>query len=701
MKKLLSLAIVLLQVSAISAASFTLASSTMKARVVVAPDQPESVMLAAQDLVSDVRMITGFDLKLVEARKARKGDVFIHTARDASKWENYDVVVSDGVLDICGSDERGTMFGVYEFIEDYLGVDPLNYWNGASYPSSESLYWEDVSIHQGTPSVKFRGWFINDEDLITAWKEPSGNRRLDYPFYKTIANYDIIEEIAEALVRSRFNLIIPASFINVMNPAEKKVIDICAKRGVYVSMHHIEPMGVSGYTFLNYWEDRGETLEFSYFSHPEKMEEVWTESAKIWATYPNVIWQIGLRGIADRPMWTADPKIPKTGEGRGKLISDAIAKQVEILDKIGVPKENRHVSTTLWMEGASLNNQGFLKFPEGTIVVFADNGPGWKWTPDFWSVKRNASNKYGVYYHHALIGDGPHLAPLTPAAKTFEMMQDAVKMNTSEYAIFNVSNIREFGYNIDATTSMLWDMNNFDPQKWTEDWIARHYSSDREKWMKAYTLYYNSLQEHPLAELPLYLDGYMQGLCNGYLRELEKALKGESDAVSLAEPFAQKLPKNPKINEWEKVIFMYGDVETYKDMTRNASLKTPSQNYSALCAQKASYQLAMEYSDALYDRLSEPEKAFAYTTIVYPSILMYHYTSFTAGLLLAREYLECGEKSKAIQCMKDVVADMDAIKEAYSEYCSGKWKNWYRDCRKINIPALASRAEAIYKALSK
>lgn len=681
------------------AESFTLASSSQKARVIIMPGQHESVRLAAEDFVSDVKAITGIELKLVEARKARKGDVFIHTVKDDSKWENYDVVVSNGILDISGTDERGTMFGIYDFIENYLGVDPLSYWNDTAYPSSDELKWDNVAIHQGTPSVKFRGWFINDEDLLTSWKEPSGKRRIDYAYYTTVANYDIIEHIAEALVRSRYNLIIPASFVNVLNPVEKRIIDICARRGVYVSMHHIEPMGVSAYTFFNYWEDRGDKREFSYFTNPEKMEEVWTESAKVWATYPNVIWQVGLRGIADSPMWHADPKIPTTAEGRGKLISDAIAKQVEILDKVGVPKENRYVSTTLWMEGSSLNNQGVLKFPEGTIIVFADNGPGWKWTPDFWNVKRYPSNKYGVYYHHALIGDGPHLAPLTPATKTYQMMQDIVSMNTSEYAIFNVSNIREFCYNIDATAKILWNMDSFNPQVWTENWVEKHYSSDRDKWMKAYTLYYNSLQEHPLAELPLFLDGYMMDWCNRNMDQFEKELKGEADVRNLAEPFNQQLPKNPESDDLIKNIFMYGE-ETYKDMTRDARLLTPSQNYSALCAQKASFQLAMEYARALYDRLPETEKNFALTTIIYPSTLMYHFTSFTAGIFLAREYYECGETKKAAQCMKEVVTDMDAIKHASEEYCSGKWENWYRDCRKINLSAIGKRAEAIYEILT-
>ena len=681
----------------LSAESFTLVSPQKKGRIVIAKGEPEFITLAAGDLARDVKKITGAELQIVKGKKAKPGDVLICTQADPDRWESYDLSVSKGVLTISGSDARGTMFGIYEFTERFLGVDPMAFWNDTAYPKAETLAWDDVAFHQDPPSFKFRGWFINDEDLLTAWKESSGNRRLDYPFYSTVVNTEVMERIAEALVRARYNLIIPASFINIANPPEAALVDICAKRGVFLSMHHIEPMGVNGFTFLNYWKDRGEDVTFSYFSNPEKMVEVWRETAKIWAKYPNVIWQIGLRGIADRPMWTADPNVPKSDEGRGKLISDAIAKQVEILDEIGVPKENRYLSTTLWMEGAALNRQGYLTFPKDVIIVFADNGPGWKWTPDFWSVPRSANNKYGVYYHHALIGDGPHLAPLTPATKTYQMMKDVVKMNSSDYAIFNVSDIREFTYNIDATSKMLWNMDAFSPEAWTRDWITKHLTRDTDQWERAFSMYYNALQQHPVAGIPLYLDGYMNGICRREMASLEKELAGKGDPEALREPFSIAY-NDPGSDSFIASHFLITD-QKLSEMTRNARLESAAQNYSALCAQKASLQLAMNLSSALYGRLPEAEKGFAYTTLVYPSTLMYHFTAFTADLILARQYLAAGDREGVKQTLKEALDEMEAIHAAAGTYCSGKWENWYRDCRKVDIKALNERAQKIFDSL--
>lgn len=51
---------------------------------------------------------------------------------------------------------------------------------------------------------------------------------------------------------------------------------------------------------------------FSYFINKEKVEEVWKVYANEWTNFPNVIWQIGLRRIGDRPMWLADLNVPQT-----------------------------------------------------------------------------------------------------------------------------------------------------------------------------------------------------------------------------------------------------------------------------------------------------------------------------------------------------------------------------------------------------
>ena len=641
--------------------SFILASPEKKASVTVAPGEPEYVYLAAQDLVSDVKSITGVELELRRGKKVRKGGVFIGTSPGDGRWEAYEVSVSDGILQMRGSNPRGTMFAVYDFIERYLGVDPMYFWDDAACPSADRLEWEDVHIVQGPPDFKFRGWFINDEDFLTGWKDSGALRCIDYDFFNHVIAPEVMEKVAEALVRSRYNLVIPSSFIWISNPAEEALVRICSERGLYITMHHQEPLGLSGRIFIQYWKERGEDVTFSYLTHREKMEAMWRESVEGWKKYPDIIWTIGLRGAGDKAVWATDKSVPASMEERGRIISEAMARQIEILDEAGVPKENRLYETTLWLEGAELNARGLLKFPEGTIIHFADNGPGWRWARDFRETPRQDGLKYGVYYHPALIPDGSHMVPLIPVEQMRRMLGEAKAGGATESAFLNVGNVRELSYNIAAASRLLWDMDAFDSARWQKDWIERHYPGHADGLQNAYNLYFNALERHPVSDIPYFLDGYLFGLCKGKLSAISRMLKEgterEGDAFAVAPPASA--PDATRFN------------------STGPSFAHPMDQYRRLCAQKASYELASTLAREEYARLPESEKPFAYSTIVYPSVLMYELTSLAAELTYVRWALAHSRNSLAKDHLSAARKHYDAIMAEGNVYASGKWAGWY------------------------
>ena len=49
--------------------------------------------------------------------------------------------------------------------------------------------------------------------------------------------------VLETAVRLGINLIIPASFVDIHNPPEENLIRMAVERGLYVSQHHVEPLG--------------------------------------------------------------------------------------------------------------------------------------------------------------------------------------------------------------------------------------------------------------------------------------------------------------------------------------------------------------------------------------------------------------------------------------------------------------------------
>lgn len=664
----------------------TLAGYGKTARIVVADNEDNAVVIAAKDLQSDIAKITGKTPALLRSSRPKKGDVFISTRSDG-RWEAYDVSSRDGVLRICGSDPRGTMFGIYDFCENYLGVDPFYFWNDSPLPKSETLLWDNVEIHSPGPTFRYRGFFVNDEDFLCAWKEPSGHRDNGYKYYDKVMPPELMDRILEAALRSRMNLIIPATLTNIFNPPEAALVDACARRGMFISQHHIEPLGVSNFTYNLYWKAKGGDIPFySYYRNPDKLEEVWRESAKRWAKYPNVLWQIGLKGTGDHSIWEADPTIPEDDSVRAGIISSAMAAQARILDEIGVPREGRIMTNTLWADAAAFNARGLLSWPEGTTVVFSDNCPGWRWPEDFWNTERLPGRTYGVYYHPAVMIAGPHLASLVPVEKTYSCVGEAVGKSSSDYIVFNVANIREITCNLDAATKMVWDYSGFKPEEWQKTWVKRHYGTDSELWRSAYNIHYHATQTHPETGLPILFDGQMVRRIGKMNKHLAELLSNPGSATAQIEDIVNEGRSADVTDTWKKAISSVMGLEVLPDR----------ETFKRLASQKAAFCISREYSLSLFNSLEDNGvRQFAYTTLVYPTSIMEDITAWMMELLHAQFCLERGDRSDAIAHIRKAVGAADDILDLAEEYCSGKWENWYRGCIKLDIYGERARSAAL------
>lgn len=667
--------------------SFIFVTAERAAPIAVAAGEPEFVRLAAEDLASDVQKITGKRPEVIAGGQAPAGACVVIGTKAGGPWESYRVGAEGGRLVIEGGDARGTMFGVYAFCERYLKVDPLYFWSGREPEKRSELKWDSVALASGAPAFKFRGWFVNDEDLLTDWKESAGPRHIDYLFYNQVVNHGVMRALVESLVRSGYNLIIPASFIDILNPPEAAIVEECVRRGVFVSQHHVEPMGVSAFSYFNYWKARGKDLKYSYFSQPAEVREVWRAYAQKWAAYPNVIWQLGLRGAADRPMWQSDASVPQSDEERGRIISEAMAEQVRILDEV-CPGRPRLMSTTLWAEGSVLNRKGLLKIPEGTIIVFADNSPGWKWQRDFYETPRNPKNAYGVYYHHALIGSGPHLAQAVPPNKTYELLKAARDRGAGEYAIFNVSNVREFVLGIAATAEMTWRTDGYDPDAWLDGWVGERFSKRPAEIANAYRIYFNAYQIHDQQQVPFLLDGHLFSAGNKVLSEMAKKIKEKRIGAGAA---AEKM-RGADSGDAQKAggdAFWDGLSDAMpKPLPRRETLKR-------VVAEKAGFELALLHARAAEGGLPKAEAAFLRDNLIYPCQFMRQTCSWMEQLLVAHEALDLGDRPACAQALAGASAAFGEIPKQAEGYCTGAWREWYRGCRKLNVSATMKKTQEV------
>lgn len=442
------------------------------------------IRAAAEDLARDFGKVLG-------ARPALSdGFAAVSVTVDSSLApESFRIEITE-TAEIRGGCERGAIYGIYEFSRRYLGVDPCWFWKDLEPETLPRLTLPCERIESGTPAFRFRGWFLNDEDLLAAWKESGGKRFLAWPgrdhalalgskgplyyesrlleYYTPVAAAETMEMVFEALLRLRGNLVIPASFTDIFNEPEAAIIRAAVRRGLYVSQHHVEPLGVSHFAYETWWAGRGEAPAFSYRLAPEAMRACWRAHAERWMAEAGnrVIWQIGLRGRGDRPLWSHDPEAK---EQAAALISNALAEQMRIIRSVDSRPEPP-ATLTLWSEGAELIRSGRLRLPENVVCVFSDSWLKQEMQEDFHTLPREAQRGYGLYYHVAVWGCGPHLVQGPLPSKIFRITGEVASRGDTDYAILNVSNVREHLMGIAAWMEQVWKPEPRDESAFLKCW---------------------------------------------------------------------------------------------------------------------------------------------------------------------------------------------------------------------------------------
>src|SRR5690554_3325951 len=87
--------------------------------------------------------------------------------------ETYQRQVSETgkVLSIRATDSLGAVYALFDISRDYLKVDPLGYWTGHVPARREVVHVPPTVYTPPTPRVRWRGWFINGEDLLMGWRD--------------------------------------------------------------------------------------------------------------------------------------------------------------------------------------------------------------------------------------------------------------------------------------------------------------------------------------------------------------------------------------------------------------------------------------------------------------------------------------------------------------------------------------------------
>ncbi|MCR5215218.1 MAG: glycosyl hydrolase 115 family protein [Eubacterium sp.] len=309
-------------------------------------------------------------------------------------------LVDEKKIIIIGSDKRGAIYGLFH-ISDLLGVSPLVNWSNVI-PSKKNLeISEDMCHLSKEPSVKYRGFFINDEwPAFGNWcmKNFGG------------VNCQMYEGVFEMLLRMKGNYLWPAMWASCFaedGPGLKSA-ELADELGVVMGLSHHEPCLRHG---EEYSHVRGKDSIYgdawNFRTNREGITRFWRDGLKRNGHLENII-TIGMRGERDSKILGEDATLKDNID----LLRDVIKTQNQLIkEEVNEKLDQVPRMLALYKEVepyyyGNENVEG-LKNSEDlrdVILLLCDDNHGYvRSLPD--EDMRKHSGGFGMYYHFDYHGD--------------------------------------------------------------------------------------------------------------------------------------------------------------------------------------------------------------------------------------------------------------------------------------------------------
>ena len=396
------------------------------------------------------------------------------------KWEAFGMQTIDNPMEgvekalvIFGSQPRATAYGMFE-LSRMAGVSPWIYWADVTPTTKTQLYVTPGRRIFGSPSVKFRGIFLNDEDFgLRPWAAKKMDTSLNNFGPKTYA------AIMELLLRLRANTLWPA--MHAGSRAfwfEKTNIPLIMKYDIYMGSSHCEQMlrdneyewGKTGDKFGGHGND-----DWVWKSNKDMIKRYWAERVGE-SRGKNAIYTLGMRGVHD----TGINGYSSTAE-RVAALTEIIAYQRQLLaDSIGDPTTIPQIFIP-YKEVLDCYNAG-LKVPDDVTLMWVDDNHGYiRQMPSPAEQARSGGN--AIYYHISYWGTPASylwLSTISPSLCSYELSK-AYDQGIRDQWIINVGDIKPGEEELEFCMDLAWDINSWTPERaylYSRDWAARTFGED-------------------------------------------------------------------------------------------------------------------------------------------------------------------------------------------------------------------------------
>nr|WP_294898203.1 glycosyl hydrolase 115 family protein [uncultured Pedobacter sp.] len=465
---------------------FVFAANTSFAKILITYGTSASVVEinAAHDLANDIKKVfpkesiqilneaksfnlipTDYHIILGNAKSSNLIKDFLQREHSADlKPETFilkSFLNNKNELYIAGADDRGTYYGVYQFSEKILKIDPLAYWTGKEAPKQKNFTLSKLDYSESAPAFPLRGYFDNDNDMLANWKGK-----------KLIVELDTWKEMINSLARLRYNYI---DIHDLLGRSEfyqwdyykamtnyhtdlklvNEVIDYAHSKGMLVQIpmylgwefHHMDEDKVCLSKNMDYWMDM---YQYYLTKTPLGKGDLFLQRPR--HPYFDIAYNCEEEKKADI----------KTGP----LMTEMFNKLYAMIKQHN-PKAQ--LFCDLWREGRPMWQSGEFQPNKNIQMLWADYG-----VADFrdWPKDLQGYN-FGIYIHAGVWQNQVTQNPYPALIKSASL--EAVKRKMDHNYLVNGQSFKPFILNLAACAKVAWNPQTFDADEFYKDWTTTYF----------------------------------------------------------------------------------------------------------------------------------------------------------------------------------------------------------------------------------
>ncbi len=463
--------------------------------------------LVVNSFIEDVNMITGVtpdivsDIKELDGTAVIAGTIGNNNVIDSlilkgvidvidikNKRECYKIQVVENPTDkvdkaivVVGSEKRGTIYGIYH-ISELIGVSPWIYW-GDVVPAKQkelAISKEQLNITSKEPSVKYRGFFLNDEwPSLGTWVT---NKFGDF-------NEEFYDKVFQLILRLKGNFLWPAMWSAVFSENGKsrpiENAQLADTYGIVIGTSHHEPMFRAGEEWKNINERYGTNSAWDFTTNSEAITKFWEDGLLRNKDFESLI-TIGMRGEQDSALEGSEKE-------NIELLKKIIITQKSLLKKHGMEIAPKVLTIYKEVEKywyGSDEVEGLRHWDvldDVTIMLADDNFANVRTLPD--DKERNRKAGWGMYYHFDYHG-GPRSyewVNTTPLEKAWEQMSMAYDYGVRDIWIVNVGDLKPMEFPISYFMDLAYDFEAWGTnginktREYTKKWASQQFGNNTEE----------------------------------------------------------------------------------------------------------------------------------------------------------------------------------------------------------------------------